>query len=718
MTIIRFVEILMSKIKYLVILPLLAGVLTFILTRDLPVKYAAETSIFTGITSNTGLEVSATRVDKIVTQNEYNNVLTILKSESVYEEIALRLLAQHLTLNKPKKEIISEVAFEDLENNAPAEVKNLVVINNYERTYQNLKNYIKADQKNFLYNILNYENQYYSYKALSTIKVEQINSSDIIQLSYESDDPGISYNTLKIAAKVFISNYGLLKKNQKSSAVKYFQDKLDEVSKKLNNAEDELLRFNTSNNIINYYEQTKQITTQHEEIELRLQDAKMKNESSVAVLNKIETEIKKRYSINFRNIEILNIRKKLVDCNTEIAQLEIQKKDNGQDVSINLLYKNRIVLEKKLENCIDSIYNFKSNSEGIESRKILDNWLDAVKDLESTTAIYKSMQIRQLEFQIQFKRYAPLGSTTKRIEREINVYESEYLEILNDLNAALQNEQNTDMISNMRITDEAKFPINAIPSKKKLYVLISVLFTLIFYILGVFCVELMDHRIKTPSKIKLLTGLDFLGAFCLINPPKSKSNIDLQIQHKAELFIFEKIRSISLKEKKPFIIQVLSIWEDAEKSKIAEILNREIETKGFKSKVIETKSMVSNDYLKNSDEPNLYNFYKANEYNSLLSDEDKKNDYIIIIIPAIAFGIDNPVLLQNVDMSLIVFDSDLTWTKADNFNVEKIKKLIPINLYSVLSNALPENLEEIYGEIPKKRSKFRILVKKILKRIS
>jgi succinoglycan biosynthesis transport protein ExoP len=717
MTIIRFLEILMGKIKYLVILPLLAGVLTFILTRNLPAKYAAETSIFTGITSNTGLEVSSTRVDKIVTQNEYNNVLTILKSESVYEEISLRLLAQHLILNKPQKEIISEVAFEDLEKNAPAEVKSLIVRGNYERTYQNLKSYIKADKKNFLYNILNFENPYYSYKALSTIKVEQLNSSDIIQLSYESDDPGICYNTLKIAAKVFISNYGLLKKNQKSSAVKYFQDKLDEVLKKLNNTEDELLRFNTSNDVVNYYEQTKQVTTQHEEIELRLQDAKMKNESSVAVLNKIESEIKKRYSINFRNVEILNIRKKLVDCNTEIVQSEIRKIDNNQDINVSLLYKNRNVLEKKLENCIDSIYNFKSNSEGIESRKLLDNWLDAVKDLESTTAIYKSMRIRQLEFMQQFKRYAPIGSTTKRIEREINVYESEYLEILHDLNAALQNEQNTDMISNMRITDEAKFPISAIPSKKKLYILISILFTLIFYFLGVFCVELMDHRIKTPSKIKLLTGLDFLGAFCLINPLKSKSNSDLLV-HKPELFIFEKIRSMSVKEKKPFIIQVLSIWEDAEKSKIAEILNNEIETKGFKSKVIDTKSMILNKYLKNSDQPNSYNFYKVNDYNSLLSDEDRINDYIICIIPAIGFGIDNPVLLQNVDLSLIVFDADLTWSKADNFNIEKIKKLIPINLYSVLSNALPENLEEIYGEIQKKRSKFRILVKKILKRIS
>ena len=705
----------MGKIKYLIIFPLVAGGLVFFLTRNLPAKYASETSIFTGITSNTGLDVNATRVDKIVTQNEYNNVLTILKSESVYEEIALRLLAQHLMLSKPQKEIISEVAFKELQKNVPDNVKKLIVKGNPDRTYENLKKYICPDDKNFLYNILNYENPYYSIKALSNIKVEQINSSDIIRLSYESDDPGISYNTLKIAAKVFISNYGELKKNQKSSAVKYFQGKLDEVSKKLNDAEDELLKFNTSNDIINYYEQTKQVTTQHEEIELRLQDAKMKNLSSVAVLKKIESEIQKRFSINLRNVEILQVRKQLVECNTEIAQTEVRKIDNGVDLSLNSLYKKRNILEKKLENCIDSIYNFNSNTEGIESKKLLDNWLDAVKDLESTSAIYKSMQIRQNEFMNQFKRYAPLGSTTKRIERQITVYESEYLEILNNLNAALQNEQNSDMISNMRITDEAQLPINPIPSKKKLYLIIAVLITLIFYILGVFSVELMDHRIKTPGKIKTLTGIDFLAAFCTTGNKKFP-NPELII-HKAVLFIFEKIRFLSVSEKKPFIIQILSIWEDAGKTAIADFLHNDFEKRNYSSKIINIQSLLSTNEEENNQSLINY-FYKVNHYESLLNDDEKQNDFIIIVVPAIGLGIHNSILLQDANLSLVVYDANLTWSKADSFITEKVKRLIANNLYTVLSNASPDNLEEVYGEIQKKRSKLRIMIKKTLKRIT
>ena len=715
MTIIRFIEILLGKIKYLLILPIIAGTLTFFLTRKLPAQYEAETSIYTGITSNTGLDVTATRVDKLVTQNEYNNVLTILKSESLYEEISLRLLAQHLMLAKPQKEIISEVAFNDLQKNVPATVKKLVVKGDYEKTYQNLKNFVNPDAKNYLYSILNYDHPYYSIKALSTIKVEQINSSDMIQLSYVSEDAGICYNTLKIASKVFISKYGELKMNQKSSAVKYFQSKLDEVSKKLNIAEDALLQFNTSNDIINYYEQTKQVTTQHEEIELRLQDTKMKNEGSMAVLKKLENEITKRFAINLRNVEILNIREKLVGCNTEIAQTEVRKSDNSTDLSLNVLYKKRNSLEKKLENCIDSIYNFNSNSEGIESRKLLDNWLDAVKDFEASTAMLKSMQTRQIEFMTQFKRYAPLGSTTKRIEREINVYESEYLEILNNLNTALQNEQNTDMIANMRIIDDAQYPINSVPSKKKLYILISIIFTLLFFIIGVFSVELMDHRIKTPSKIKTLTGFEFLGAFCSTDNKKIQN--PEQILHKAIVYILEKIRLLSSSGKRPFVIQILSVWDGAGKTATGNILQQELEKRGFRVGLYNFMAAVSDS--ENEENKALVNRYNnANNYSELINVEDQQSDYVISVIPSVYRGIENPILVQNADLNFVVYNANLTWSKADGFHTDKIKQLVNNNLYAILSNATPDNLKEIYGEVDKKRSKLRILIKKTLKRVS
>jgi hypothetical protein len=49
--------------------------------------------------------------------------------------------------------------------------------------------------------------------------------------------------------------------------------------------------------------------------------------------------------------------------------------------------------------------------------------------------------------------------------------------------------------------------------------------------------------------------------------------------------------------------------------------------------------------------------------------------------------------------------------------LEKLNKLINTNVFAVLTRAIPDNLEEMYGEIPKKRSFFRVFIKKLLRRI-
>ncbi|MFM2291734.1 MAG: hypothetical protein RIS29_1547 [Bacteroidota bacterium] len=717
MNLVKFIEILSGKILYLIILPVIAGALTFFMVKDLPSLYSSETTIYTGITTNSGLEVNAQRVDKFVNQNEYSNIIALFKSEAIYEEISLRLLASHLSLSKPQKDIISKDAYNALKSSVPDKVKKLVVKGDEEKTYENLAKSIKQDDKDFLYSMLYRSNPYYSVNALQTLKVEQMNASDMIKLSYKCIDPGICYHTTRIAAQVFIKEYGNLKKNIRSSAVKYFQKKLEETTGKLDNSEGQLLDFNVSNNIINYYEQTKQVTTQNEEIELKLQDAKMNFEATAAVLKKLETEISKRFAINLKNIEIINIRGQLVNCNNDIAKQEMNQ--GADNKSVKDLYQRKNLLEHKLQSCIDSIYNFDSNSQGIEYQRLLSEWLTAVSNYETYGARFKSMQERREEFAKEYKKYAPLGATTKRIEREIGVRESEYLNILNNLNIALQNEQNIDLLTNMRIIDEAKLPITAEPAKKKMYIIVAVLFTLILYILGVFSVELMDHRVKTPTLLKNLTGWEVLAAFCLHS--KKFLNTE-QIEHKASLFMYEKIRSMSSGVEAPFVIQLLSNWDGAGKTYTSKSIEQELSKRGYRVKILNFMAAVSGadpeDPASVAAKDAMELYMRANSYRELVGDEVAQLDYIVSVIPSIGRGIDNTVLLKDADLNLVVFNADLPWGNADAFNTNKIKEIIQKPVFSILTNAVPNNLEELYGEIEKKRSKLRKMSKKLLKRFA
>lgn len=724
MNIIKFLKIIYSKIIYITIIPIVIGLLVYFLTKDLPVKYTTSSTIFTGVTTNNGLVVESIRIDNNATQSEYNNIMTMLKSTTLFEEISLHLLAQHLILTKPQKEIISEKSYKELMASVPDKVEKLVVKNNFEQTYKNLKNFIVQDEKNYIYRLMNFGHKYYGINSISTLKAERLTNSDLIKLSFESEDPGICFNTVQFATQIFIENYSEIKIKQSSSAVSYFEQKLKEIAAKLDEAEQNLLDFNIDNDIINYYEQTEQVTTQQEKIEVRLQEVKMEYEASQAVLAKLEHEVEKRYNINLRNSMILQIREQLVDLNEAITSIELDNNNPNKSKLPDLKNKKNKV-ESTLENKIDSMNIFDSKSQGIESQRLLSEWLDAVKNHENYSALFKSMKLRQIDFMKQFKRYAPLGATIKRIEREIDVYEREYLNVLHHLGLARQNQQSIDMRSNMKVLDQTKFPINAIPSKNKLYVVIAVLFSIIFYLLGVFIIELMDARMKSPSLLKTNTGLDVIAAFTIKNKRNKKFINTEMIDHRASLLLFEKVRKLSSKSTKPFVIQIYSSWDGAGKTLVATKLAAEIEKHNFSVTIVSFCNEEENSSQTKSTESDsiaISNYYseinKFEQYDTFIAEKSITSDYLISIFPPVSNGIDNTVIISNPNANLIVYDANTSWANADLFMLDKLKSVLLENsLFAVLTYAEPDNLEEMYGDIPKKRSFIRKLIKKLLKRV-
>lgn len=698
----------LRKIIYIIAIPLVVGGIVYFLTNDMPSLYESETSVFTGVTSNSGLSVETARVDNFAAQNEYNNMLTILNSKSLKEEVALRLLTQHLLLDKPQKEIISDESFYKLKESVPSEVKKLIVKGNPEKSYRNLVGYIKQDESNYIYKLLNHWHPHYSINALSTAKSSRLTTSDVIKIQYSCNDAGVCYNTVKFIAEVFISKYSGIKNSQSSSTVEYFELKLQEAAKKLEESENKLLKFNVSNDIINYDEQTKQITTQLEKIELTLQESKMAFQASQAVLLKIENEVKSRLKINLRNKSVLNIRQDLVAVNNEIAKREIDP-ENANPEDLVRLKQQRNNLEEKLETKIDSLYMFESNSQGMETYKLLDQWISSVKEYEQSNAKYKSMQIRRVEFMSEFKRFAPLGANLQRNIREIEVNEDEYLNTLHHLGMARQKLKNTDMVSNMKIMDPPKMPITSLPSKRKLYIIIAALFSVVFYVLIVFLVELMDHSIRNPQRLKLLTGMDVPGAFCVHNN-KKYINTEL-ISEKAAVYLIEKYFEASLNDS-PNVIQLLSFWSDKEKLFVADLIYKKLIERGMTCDILNfsTDSENKEETQLTTITPESIQGFKS--YKQLIQERGFNSDVYISIIGPLSEGIQNVPIINTAGVSFIIFNATDTWNDADGFNLEKVRKLIKHEIYAVLTYAQPDDLEVMYGEIPKKRSKFRKLVKK------
>ncbi|MDX9746895.1 MAG: hypothetical protein RBT57_00195 [Paludibacter sp.] len=721
MNLVSFIKLLYSKLLYIILIPLIFGFITYLITKDLPERYTSTATLFTGITSNTGLEMLGTRIDNVQTLNEYNNVLSIIKSRSLAEETGLRLLAQHLMQDAPSGLIINEEAFNELMEETPADVKRLIIKGDMEKSYHNLKHNVTHDKNGYLYKLLNEDHPHYSVEGISKLSAERIGASDLIKLSYDSDDPAIAYNTIKFATEIFNNKYIVLKKNQSSNAIAYFQRKLRELAAQLQVAEQKLLEYNIANNIINYDEQTEQITTQQEKIELRLQDVKMEYEAAGAVIQKLEDEIEARYKINLQNRQIFDLRKQLVKANNEIAQLQVYEDAENPNKMKDLILQ-RAQLERRLKNNVDSIYLIDSKTYGLDFQRMMSEWLTAITNYESNAAYYKSMLERHREFMSQYKELAPVGATIKRYEREINVIENEYLNVLNNLNVALQKEQNMEMVTDMKMMDEATLPLIPNPSRYPLYILIVMLFSLIFYIAALLIIEILDMRIKTTNNLQTLTELEVLGAYCPESenyPPAAE-----HINKRTAVFIFEKIRELASSSSQPMVIQVLSVWDQAGKSDVANLIYKELKERSWNVKIFNFAAVASADKDSGvkedpSDPYSLtYRYRNSDSYDELFSYLRAKPEVIISILPSVSHGIDNSVIIKSADLSIIAFDSLLTWHEAESLHINKLKQLIGQNLYPVLTNGRVEYLEDMYGEIPKDRSYLRKQLKKSLTRFA
>jgi capsular polysaccharide biosynthesis protein len=77
----------------------------------------------------------------------------------------------------------------------------------FEQTVENLKKYRDEDPYNFIYRILRSDNPYYSIQKISSVGVKRIKDSGLIRLTYESDDPAVSMNTLMLITQAFIDRY-------------------------------------------------------------------------------------------------------------------------------------------------------------------------------------------------------------------------------------------------------------------------------------------------------------------------------------------------------------------------------------------------------------------------------------------------------------------------------------------------------------------------------
>jgi polysaccharide biosynthesis transport protein len=782
MKLIEFIKLVLKHKVILVMIPILTGFLAMLLTSNPKHSYYSQTMLYTGLASGSSIEMDKS-FNYFATNIAFDNLLNIINSRETQEEVAVRLLSQHLLLNEPNSKFISSKTYNEIKEDIPQDIYKYVIKSNpktdtinsyskvestintipqsvdsiaYEKTVTNLMDLMKSDNTNFVYSLLNYDHPYYSIEAISKVKAIRVSTSDLVKLSYETDDPGICQQTLAIFNEVCIKKYKDLKENGSDAVIKYFQAQLSQSESKLKDIESVLLKFNQENSIINYYEQSKAVAIVKEDMDVEYNKKRAELASSEASTKKLEQKLEIQELVQDKSNRILDNKKRLGELNYEIAMQEAKSGDSKNTQNVEALKKQASLLQDEIKSSVAQLYTYQNSVEGVPISKVLPEWVDKVVETEGLKAKIEVMNKQNTEFQQQYAKYAPAGANLKKIERQINVAEQEYLEILHGLNLAKLKYQDTQLSSNLKAVDPPYFPLKPIPSKRKIIIIAVVLMSFILLLGTVLVMKFFDDTLKNVKVAEDKLNIPAMGMFSKIF--KTNNKIDLISIQERLLDLFMQNLNHNLKSadtaNKTKVITIFSTQKNEGKTVIAKNIARKLKHAGKSVLVLNhshlNKQEISSnqftlfhrllgyqdpridynhqflaqrsDYL-NESESMSYEvdeaYFNAKTYNDLtikgVKVPNQHPDYVIIELPNILDTNYPADLIGASNLPLLVCRSNRLWSKADENLLNNIKEIVSSSLQFIINGVELDEVEALLGELPKQRSNFRKRIKNILR---
>lgn len=725
MTLLHFIRLFNRNLPLFLLCSVVMAAVVFLFTRNLPKVYESETEIYTGIAS--GLDVDnlgSSKVDYNSANTEYDNLINIIKSRQTLEEVGVRLLAQHLMLDSIDPNIIKEESYQKLQEWIPnALEEELVVPYSVELTLRNIRQYKSKHYKSRRVQKVFYSGSSpYSYNSISSISVERVQNSDLLRIGYKLNDPGIAQNTLRILNEVFTANVTRIKIGQSSDVVNYFRKQVKLASERLDDAEQRLQEFRTRNRMINYEEQTRSLAINKEAMEDELMKAIAEREATESALKRLNEQLSLNRGMIELGNKILEKKKSLVDIRAKIAELETYY--NDVDL-INKLRQKGNRLEAEISNQILERYQKTKTTDGIQIESIIGEWLNYTLKLDEIKARLKVYEKRQQYFEDKYTQFAQLGAKAARLEREIGIAESNYMEVLSSLNQAMLRQRSQRLSSGgLVVTVPPRYPLSAEKSKAMLLTLVAAVIGFIVPFAFLLLKELLDSSIRTPSRAETLTKLSLLGAYPELNVKGPNKNVDFEWLHdKAAGLLAQNFRMLSrsrgLQDKKPKYTLVFSTRDQDGKQFGMHVLANELASLNHHVLVLSPKELPQ-------EETPYYEFVKYENNKGFINSENLSEimpvghdplsfDYIFLILEGILTHPYPINLLGEFDLAINVVGAFRSWNQADSKALKAVEQAFQKKPSLLLNGVEPDFMQNVLGDIAKERTWIRRFFKRVLK---
>ena len=697
MALFRYIVRFLYKIRwYLIILPLIALIVAWFLTRHMERVYDANTTIYTGMVTAYNLEGGTGVVGN--TQANMANLLLMVTTDNTIHEVSLRLFARCMMYGNPNKDnnYISAEHFRQLSAGVPADVKALINHNSEQITYSNLKAYERPMQDNYLFGLVNYHPWFGINSITSRLKVMRLGYSDIIDIAYSANDAGIAFNTLDILNDVFARQYADLRYGETNNVIKFFEREVARLYKILTGAEDDLIRYNVAKRIINYGEQTSVLAGQDGQQKISDNNLLMNYTTSKALMDYLERQLGDRAKVIRANREFTNQVTDISRIQSRISNLKLMSSEGGNEVESQLeLAKAEKMLQdatgRMKELTLDLEASNYSTEHGVKAKDLISRWTEQVLLLEETKARMTAQDVMRQRIDKEMLYYAPIGATLSRKSRHIGFIENNYMAMLGALNSARLRQRNLQMTTaTLRVLNPPMFPMNAQPTNRMMILLGSFLVAFLLTAMYFFIIELLDRTLRDRMRSEQITKVPVMGCF----PKESTLRYRRFNKTIADMALRQLSKSLlpHFKEGQQNVLNLLSTDAGNGKSYIAQELENYWISIGLQVR----RLTYDEDFLAEDSR-----FILAKDIKDICPDI-MPNEIAIVEYPNLDDNSISPALLNMGTVNLLVTRANRTWKDVDQKALKELNERLENKdtLYMYLTEAQRYAVEEFVGQLP------------------
>ena len=705
MNAIYFIRLLEKSFRWMIILGFSLAISVFILTINMPREYESEAELNSSVSTSVNLgDIGPAPMDFFSTSSKVDNIINTVKSRQTLNEVSSALLSYHVGLGTDATErIITNSSLSDLEDYFPIELleewrsernesKRRLAINLWKEENITTENYHRVFES---------ENSPYGLKSLGKVYIYRIGSSDLMRLTYRWRDSGIAQKTLSLILEVLFDKMKDMNLAMSRDVVAYFEEELEKASKDLSVAEDQMKIFRAENEILNFYEQTEALSVMKENMEDELQKENANFNATKATLVKLERQLQVNKELLRYGRQLLILKDKIAAIQRQIAIVEVGGKNQ---TLLNRLRKEEAALNMQLKTDLLNRTAFERTTDGVDIEKLLESWVDATLALDASEARLEVFEERKAYFDREYRRMTPLGTQLTKIERKIRVKEEYFLEVLHGLNQAVLHKQTLSMSSDgLRVSVPATYPSKPLPSKRLFLVIIGFFIGIALPYLIAFLYDLLDQSIKTKNRAEFFTNKKVIAGFPSKSYRLSNMDVDMsQLYRKSMNQLMQRI--LDRREKsKSVTINILHFSIHSRKETFIDFLKNALDFEEISYR-IDDFSLIS--------EPSMGRY--KDYINAKEGTSKERVDVEIVVHPNILEFNYNKSRIQKPAINLYVLNSKSVWRVADTYKLSELNALELKDDHIVLMNVKDYDIENIVGEIPKKRSQIRVFLKRLV----